>query len=113
MIHVTREALIAAKQWPALVQHALTHGDVRPGWLASAGDLDALALTDAGAQLSALEGLDPAPLLALGADPTRVRAIAEAFNALEPTSKDLSSVRVRALTAWRPRATVKTGGLND
>lgn len=95
-IHVTREALIAARQWSALAQHALRHGDVKPGWLASA-DLEALALTDAGAQLAALEGLDPAPLVALGADAERIREIAEAFLTAGPTSADLSTVRVRAL----------------
>lgn len=106
-LHVTRSALIAAEQWAALLHHAVTHGHVRPGWLASVPDLEELAASEWGAQLGALEGLDPAPLVALGADPARVRAVAEAFIALEPTGADLSTLRVRALC--RPRPSSSTG----
>lgn len=96
-IRVTREALVQAGAWPELIAHALQHGDVRPGWLASVPDLPALAVGPWGAQLAALEGLDPKPLVALGHDLGRVRAVAEAFAALGRTGSDLSIVRLRAL----------------
>jgi hypothetical protein len=102
-----REALIQTQQWATLIDHVLTHGDLKPGWLASVPDLPALAMSEPwGAQLAALEGLMPEALTALGHDPQRLREISQAYSALlegVDGGGELHVLRLRELCRPKPR----------
>lgn len=103
-LHVTRSALVSVGAWADVIQHVLTHGELKPGWLAGVPDLQALATSEPwGAQLAALEGLMPGALLALGVDASRLRAVTEGYlHALEGAvpevaGRELHVLRLRAL----------------
>lgn len=110
-LHVTRSALVHAQLWADVIQHVLTHGELKPGWLASVPDLQALAMSEPwGAQLAALEGLHPLDaLLALGVDAGRLRQVTEGYRAklelagCEAAGGELHVLRLRELCRPRPR----------